>query len=87
MFDKPTVRKEGFILAHDVRLQSIMVGRLWKQEREGSAAREQREMDAGAQLTLLFPQPRASVHGRVIAAFQMAVFTRRVGFPSSLNPI
>ena len=32
MFDKPTVRKEGFILAHDVRLQSIMVGRLWKQE-------------------------------------------------------
>lgn len=34
-----------------MRLQSVTVGRVWKQECQGSAASEQREMDADAQLT------------------------------------
>lgn len=52
-------------------LQSIVMGKAWRQEREAaghvaSTVRKQREMDAGAQL-----------------AFS---FLFRVGFPTSVNP-
>lgn len=45
---------EGLILAHVLRVQSIMAGKAWRQEREvsGHRASAVRETDAG--LSLLF---------------------------------
>jgi hypothetical protein len=52
--------EEEFILAHSLRVQPIMEEKSWWQEPEAaghlaSASRKQREMDAGAWLTLFFP--------------------------------
>lgn len=58
-YSRAETRKEGFILSHGLRVQSLMVEKAWPQQHEvarhiASAGRKQRVVNPGAQLPLLF---------------------------------
>lgn len=44
---RSNLREEGFLLAHSQRVQSIMEGKAWQQEREAAGHSREAERDGG----------------------------------------
>lgn len=75
--DKSILKQEEYILAHRLRMQSVVLGKWWKQEHEvtgltASTVRKKRNecYHSTALLPLLFLfYSRASTHGRTLPTF------------------
>lgn len=77
MSSKSNFRKDGFIWAHHVRIQSTVEGQGWGQESGRACPELEREMNTVCRLVwfLTFIQSRTTAHRMELPIFRMGLLT------------